>query len=131
MKDAIYRLRDAVKITWDKSKMEDSFREMHQSNSDLQQLGEQVRKIQESSSRRPKEDALKAQLPQEYADFGAIRRASKAFHTALSNAWTQDNGYSLITAPRHEVRFFLDAKVSDSVCMNMVVVCPGHEAANR
>lgn len=116
-----------MKITWNKTKLEEFLEELHESNGDLQRLGEQTRKIKEITSERFAVSDLKKQLPQEYADFGMVRRASKAFHNALANAWSaQDHSCPSRTSGRHDVRFFLDTKVLNSVSMDLVVVCPGH-----
>lgn len=116
-----------MKITWNKSKLEESMEELHESNGDLQRLGEQMRKIKKITSEKTAVSDLKKQLPQEYADFGMVRRASKAFHNALANAWSaKSHDCPPRTAGRHDVRFFLDTKVLDSVSMELVVVCPGH-----
>ncbi|KAK6207397.1 hypothetical protein LQW54_007226 [Pestalotiopsis sp. IQ-011] len=102
--------------------LEESMEELHESNGDLQRLGEQMRKIKEITSEKIAVSDLKKQLPHEYAEFGMVRRASKAFHNALANAWSAKSHDGPPRTPgRHDVRFFLDTKVLDSVSMDMVV----------
>ncbi|KAF7540823.1 hypothetical protein G7054_g1050 [Neopestalotiopsis clavispora] len=125
--ETIYRVRDRVKIALNKTRLDKSLDELKESNGNLQRLGKQMRKIKEITSEIPIIDGLKKQLPQEYADFGMVRRASKAFHSALASAWSsQADTCQRLAVSQHNVRFFLDTKVLDSVSMDLVVVCPGH-----
>jgi hypothetical protein len=129
LKETIYRMRDKLKITWNKTAIEESLDELNKCNGDLQHLGEQMRKINKITSERTAINVRQKQLPQEFADFGLVRRASRAFHDALANAFSaRSDTWQHLPARQHNVQMFLDAKVSDSVYMDLVMVCPGHVA---
>lgn len=62
LRETIHRLRDRIKITWNKSKFEESMEQLHESNGDLQRLGEQMRKIKEITSEKTAVSDLNKQL---------------------------------------------------------------------
>ncbi|KAI0124063.1 hypothetical protein BJ170DRAFT_638028 [Xylariales sp. AK1849] len=130
LKDTVCRLRNAAKIAWDKSKFETCIKELRDSNQDLRRLREQMCELQKPNTRTYSDKVLCSQLPPEYANFGIIKRASRAFHYALVNTWSKPTDDETIKLSHHDVRLFLDAKVVDGVCMDVAVVCYGHDGGS-
>ncbi|KAF7533775.1 hypothetical protein G7054_g6785 [Neopestalotiopsis clavispora] len=119
LKDTVRRLRSILKITWDKSKFESSYSDLRNYNNDLRHLRQQASEINDL---KPPLRDIRKQLNPEYGSYGAIRRASKALHCALANSWS-DVPIEL----RHSVKLFIDAKVEEQVCMDVAVLCHGHD----
>ncbi|KAI0385073.1 hypothetical protein F5Y04DRAFT_204856 [Hypomontagnella monticulosa] len=127
-KDTIRRLRNKVKITWDKDKLDGYVKDLRDSNHDLKRLREQADelhtpRIQSTPLNRPKK------LAQEYGDFRTIRRASKALHDALTVAWSRTIAVEQAANILHNVKLFADAKVKDQVHMEIALQCYGHDPA--
>ncbi|KAI2637899.1 hypothetical protein GGS26DRAFT_432189 [Hypomontagnella submonticulosa] len=127
LKDTIRRLRNKVKIAWDKDKFDGYIKDLRDSNHDLKRLREQADELQKPKTQstplnRPKK------LAQEYGNFRTIRRASKALYNALTVSWlrasaTGRHDVNLL----HNVKLFADAKVREQVHMDIALVCYGHD----
>jgi hypothetical protein len=122
MKDAVRRLRDGIKVAWDKSKIDASITSLRSSNDDLRRLRQQAIELQKPVTQLKD---TKKRVAQEYVEYKLIRRASKALHAALSTAWSSRVASCAGDTVRHDVKLFVDAKVKDGVLMNMTVLCFG------
>ncbi|ETS81699.1 hypothetical protein PFICI_06701 [Pestalotiopsis fici W106-1] len=121
LKDAVRRLRSSLKIAWDKSKFESSYTDLRNYNDDLRRLRNQASEIRDLKM--PARE-IRKQSSLEYGSYGFIRSASKALHGAFENTWS-DGPIGL----RHSVKMFIDAKVEEQVCMDVAVLCHGHNPA--
>ncbi|KAI3553329.1 hypothetical protein CABS03_12696 [Colletotrichum abscissum] len=91
---------------------------------------------QRSELRRNKNELIATKQPpgklsQEYGHIGQVRRASKAFHEALAEAWSTSSTSTEVLGMRHTVRLFLDTTVKDDVQMHVAISCMGHELTDR
>ncbi|KAF3012347.1 hypothetical protein E8E14_005597 [Neopestalotiopsis sp. 37M] len=128
-REVFQRFRDKLAVTRKKPQLEVSLEKLARSNGNLKGLGEQARKIQEIIAKKTIIQGSKKAPAREIADFGLIRRASNAFYLALSHAWSfQNDGRRHLESHRHDVRFFLNTKVVDSVSMELLVACPSQVA---
>ncbi|KAK3682257.1 hypothetical protein B0T22DRAFT_501726 [Podospora appendiculata] len=105
------KLRKRAKITLEKSN--DSLRRLRGQVDELQKPQKQT-----ATTMSTKCPERKGQLPAEFEGFGAIRRASKALHEALSAAWSSPQ-------LRHSVRLFLNARAAQDVQMEVAIMCYG------
>ncbi|KAK3390129.1 hypothetical protein B0H63DRAFT_507537 [Podospora didyma] len=139
IKDAVKRLRDRMKIAFDKSKFDQWVTELRSSNNDLKLLREQasdlgkpkattaaIANIATTSTTNPC-NAIRCsgrqRLPPEFSSYSATRRASQALYDALWAAWsTQDAAHF-----RHLVKLFLETKTDEGVQLNLVISCLGQD----
>ncbi|KAL8383144.1 hypothetical protein RB595_006754 [Gaeumannomyces hyphopodioides] len=146
-KDAIRRLRDRVKVTWNKSEVEKSIEDLRDSIKTLRCLREQATEL--SVNARPcggltgasrdgtvgqrdsmagSHTGLNPEQRTEYGQYGPVRRASKAFHKALALAWSgAPESMQTVRPTRHSVKLFLDARADGDVQMDVAVICYGHD----
>lgn len=82
LKSAIYRVRDSVKIAFDKSTYDANLSKLRERNSDLIALRSQIREFQKNRKDLARSSAMA--LPSHYE---SIHSASKTLHEALSGAW--------------------------------------------
>jgi len=80
LKSAIYRVRDSVKIAFDKSTYDENLSKLRERNSDLIALRSQIREFHKNR----KDLASSSVTTQHYE---AVNSASKTLHKALSDAW--------------------------------------------
>lgn len=128
MKDAVRRLRNRVKITFNNSKFEEEIKNLRELNDDLRRLREQEMEIKD-----PKTHANVA-LPQrpmhldsEFGSIGKIRRASKSLHQALAAAWLESIDSTLPGSIRHNVKLSVDTNIAGEGRMEIVISCYGHD----
>ncbi|KAJ0120488.1 hypothetical protein J7T55_015217 [Diaporthe amygdali] len=126
LKDTIRRVREKVKITWDKTRFENEIRNLRELNDDLRCLREQAAEIKEPVLRNASCSRPAQQLSQEYGSISKVRRASKAFHQALATAWLKELSEARVEEMRHDVKLKLHTRVEDNVQMEVMIVCYGH-----
>ncbi|KAI1860684.1 uncharacterized protein JN550_011409 [Neoarthrinium moseri] len=126
LKDAVRRLRDRVKITWNKSNFDSSIADLRSFNDDLRRLREQAEELQKP---RKQLESTHTRLKPEYGSYGTVRRASRAVHLALAMAWSKPARSCSAASLRHKVKLFIDAKVEDQVHMDMALLCYGHDSS--
>lgn len=135
IRGAVKRLRDRVKIAFDKSKLTQLISDLRSSNSDLKQLRKQTYalnnvKTEGLATVNSSGTALvgrQNRLPSEFSSYGATRRAAQGLYDALWTAWsTQD-----ATHFRHLAKLFLqtDMKVHDGVYLNLMISCLRQDGA--
>ncbi|EHK19014.1 uncharacterized protein TRIVIDRAFT_158130 [Trichoderma virens Gv29-8] len=128
LKDSIRKLRKRVTITFEKKNFEDQINVLEKSNSSLRRLRKQVGELQPRQSYTAKKPGARAgRLPLEFGAYGAIRRASKALHEALTTTWSSTQTPHL----RHFVKLFLDAKAETDVQMEIAILCYGAQLHQR
>ncbi|KAF3004554.1 hypothetical protein E8E14_003135 [Neopestalotiopsis sp. 37M] len=120
LKDAVRRFRSSLKITWDKSEFESSLTDLRNYNDDLRCLRQQASEMKKS---KVPEQNIRKQTNAEYRNYGIIRRASSAVHYAFANSWSD-----VPTGLKHSVNMFIDAKIEKQVCMDVAIMCYGHDA---
>lgn len=147
MKDTIRRLRDRVKVAWNKSEFENGIKDLRDSIKTLRCLREQATEL--SVNARPcgrltgasrdstigqrdsmagSHAGLNPEQRIEYGQYGPVRRASRAFHKALALVWSKAPETMQTARPtRHSVKLFLDARADGDVQMDVAVICYGHD----
>lgn len=131
LKDAVRRLRTRIRVAYDESKFEQGIVDLRASNDDLKRLREQAHELNKPRVAVYSSQKLQKRLHQEYGQLRTIREASKAFHGALTAAWSRSLDSGTSEELRHTVRLLLDARVKDDVCMNVVISCFGHDFHSR
>lgn len=126
LKETVRRLRNKLKIIWDKTKFEEEIKSLRDLNDDLRRLREQEAEIKEPVLRTTSCARPAPQLSQEYGSIGKVRRASKAFHQALAAAWLKEISELQVEEVRHNVKLKLHTRVQDEVQMEVVIACYGH-----
>lgn len=126
LKDTIRRVRKKVKITWNKSSIDEQIKILRDLNDDLRNLRQQAAEIQQPVPRNKSCMRVAQQLSQEYGSIGKVRRASHAFHQALGGAWLKDVSKKHLEEVRHNVKLMLDTQVKDEVKMEVIIACYGH-----
>lgn len=126
LQDTVRRVRKRVKITWNKSSLDEKINILRELNNDLRRLREQATEIKEPVLRNKACVRATQQLSQEYGSIGKVRRASKAFHQALAAAWLKQISKTQHGEVRHNVKLKLDTQVRDEVKMEVVIACYGH-----
>jgi hypothetical protein len=122
MKEAMRKLKKRVRITFEKERFEKRIVALEKSNDNLRRLREQVSELQkpQQGSGAPRRECLgQGRLPVEFTKFGAIRRASRSLHGALSNSWSGTSNTQL----SHSVRLFLAADAPGEVLMEVAILC--------
>ncbi|KAL7948552.1 hypothetical protein V8C42DRAFT_314821 [Trichoderma barbatum] len=128
LKESIRKLGKRVTITFEKKNFEDQIAILEKSNSGLRRLREQVSELQKPLSCTAKKAYARAgRLPLEFGTYGAIRRASKALHEALTTTWSNTQAPHL----KHFVKLFLDAKAETDVQMEIAILCYGAQLQQR
>ncbi|KAI8946788.1 hypothetical protein F4801DRAFT_563256 [Xylaria longipes] len=123
MRDAVRHLRDRTKVAWDKTKIDASIENLRSSNEDLRRIRQQAIELQTPTTQLRD---MQKHVSQEYSEYRMIRRASKALHAALATAWSGPDASCFGNKARHDVKLFVDAKVSNGVQMDMTVLCNSH-----
>ncbi|KAK1671439.1 hypothetical protein BDP55DRAFT_560506 [Colletotrichum godetiae] len=131
LKDAVRRLRGRVKITLDESKFEKHIQDLRASIDDLKRIREQRSELKRHQNELVATKPPRGKLSQEYGHISQVRRASRAFHEALAQAWSTKSASAEVLDMRHTVRLFLDTTVKDDVQMHVAISCMGHEHADR
>ncbi|KAK1543818.1 hypothetical protein CPAR01_04451 [Colletotrichum paranaense] len=131
LKDAVRRLRGRVKISLDESRFEKHIQDLRSSIDDLKRIREQRSELRRNKNELTAAKPKRGKLSQEYGHIGQVRRASKAFHEALAEAWSTSSTSSEVLGMRHTVRLFLDTTVKDDVQMHVAISCMGHELSDR
>lgn len=128
IKDTVRRVRKKAKLTWNKASFEEQIKSLRDLNDDLRRLREQAAEIKEPILRSTASVRPAHQLTQdsEYVSIGKVRRASKAFHQALTAAWLTGVPKTRPQEVRHNVKLKLDAQVREAVKMEIVIACYGH-----
>ncbi|RMI93879.1 hypothetical protein CDV36_016520, partial [Fusarium kuroshium] len=126
LKDAVRRLRKRVKISYDESKFKQHIQDLRVSIDDLKRLREQAHELHISGTPEIPNQAREKRPVPGYSQFRAIRQASKALHAALMSAWSGTTVSGSAIEMRHTVRLFIDTRVQEDVCMNVVISCSGH-----
>ncbi|KXH30991.1 hypothetical protein CNYM01_11381 [Colletotrichum nymphaeae SA-01] len=98
---------------------------------DLKRIREQRSELRRNNNELIATKPLRGKLSQEYGHIGQVRRASKAFHEALAEAWSTSSTSTEVLGMRHTVRLFLDTTVKDDVQMHVAISCMGHELTDR
>ncbi|KAI0184989.1 hypothetical protein EV127DRAFT_349207 [Xylaria flabelliformis] len=120
MKDAVLRLRERVRVAWDKTKIDASIANLRNSNEDLRRLRQQAVELQTPATQ-PR--SVQKHTSQEYSEYRTIRRASKALHAALTTAWSDPAAPCFGNEASHDVKLFANARVKDGVQMDMTMLC--------
>lgn len=126
IKDAVRRVRNKAKITWNKTSVEEQIEVLKDLNGYLRDLRNQAAEIKEPILRSTAYVRPVHQPSQEYGSIGKVRKASKAFHQALAAVWLKDNSETQPQEVRHHVKLKLDTEVQDAVKMEVVIACSGH-----
>jgi hypothetical protein len=116
------KLKKRVSITLEKEKFEKQISALEKSNDSLRRLRQQVCELQQppAGSSRSRSGCLgTGQLPVDFSKFGAIRRASKSLHEALSTSWSSTSKPQL----SHSVCLFLTADAPGEVQMEVAISC--------
>ncbi|KAF4474658.1 hypothetical protein FAGAP_12779 [Fusarium agapanthi] len=127
LKDTVKRVRDRMKIAFDKSKFDKWTSDLRNSNNDLCLLRKQVDELCKPRARtsvtgRSYDPGRQMHKSGHYKD---SRKASQALHDALCAAWsTPDAAYF-----RHSVRLFLETKDDDVTQMDLAISCFGQETS--
>ncbi|KAF5575531.1 hypothetical protein FPCIR_13107 [Fusarium pseudocircinatum] len=127
LKDTVKRVRDRMKIAFDKSKFDKWTSDLRSSNNDLCLLRKQVDELCKPRARssvvgRNCDPRRPMNKSGHYRD---ARKASQALHDALCAAWsTPDAAYF-----RHSVRLFLETKDDDVTQMDLAISCLDQEAS--
>lgn len=114
------RLRDGVRISFDKEKYQKLIRELRDAVTDLKTLREQAAEKQKAKKQPTSGRCAWKPPAKEFGSYSTIRRASKALHEALVTAWSSSN------ASQHLVGLFVDARVEEEVLMDLIILCIGH-----
>jgi len=129
-KDAVKRLKDKVRITFDKSKFSQLISDLRNSNNDLKLLREQAAELCKGAS---DPDLLRIatvpatstpaitqrRLPPEFSSYSATRRAAQALYDALWAAWSTQDAARF----RHWAKLFLETKTENGVYLNLILSC--------
>lgn len=126
LKMTVRRVRKKVKITFNKPRFEEQINNLRELNDDLRRLREQAAEIKQPILRNTACVQPVHQLSQEYGSIVKVRRASKAFHQALTAAWSESNPRTQLEEVRHSVKLKLDTQVLDNVKMEVAIACYGH-----
>ncbi|KAF5974208.1 hypothetical protein FCOIX_8414 [Fusarium coicis] len=127
LKDTVKRVRDRMKIAFEKSKFDKWTSDLRNSNNDLCLLRKQVGELckpraRTSVVRRSCDPRRPMYKTGHYRD---ARKASQALHDALCAAWsTPDAAYF-----RHSVRLFLETKDDDTTQVDLAISCLEQEAS--
>ncbi|KAG4274723.1 hypothetical protein FPRO04_09087 [Fusarium proliferatum] len=127
LKDTVKRVRDRMKIAFDKSKFEKWTSDLRNSNNDLCLLRKQVDELRKPRARTSVagRGCDPRRLMHKSGHYGDARKASQALHDALCAAWsTPDAAYF-----RHSVRLFLETKDDDVTQMDLAISCLDQEAS--
>lgn len=131
LKDAVRRLRGRMKISLDESRFEKHVQDLRASIDDLKRIREQRSELRRNNNELIATKSPRGKLSQEYGHIGQVRRASKAFHEALAEAWSTSSTSTDVLGMRHTVRLFLDTTVKEDVQMHVAISCMGHELTDR
>ncbi|KAK1640673.1 hypothetical protein BDP81DRAFT_509859 [Colletotrichum phormii] len=123
LKYAVRRLRGRVKTTLDESKFEKHFQDLRASIEDLKCIREQRSELKRNMNELTGTKPPRGKLSQEYGHISQVRRASRAFHEALVEAWSTQSASAEVLDMRHTVRLFLDTTVKDDVQMHVAISC--------
>ncbi|KAH7232464.1 hypothetical protein B0J15DRAFT_409110 [Fusarium solani] len=126
LKDTVKRVRDRMKIIFDKSKFDKWTGDLRDSNNDLNLLRKQVDELCKPRARTSVagRSSSPRRLMHKFSNYRDTRKASQALHDALCTAWsTPDAAYF-----RHSVRLFLETKDDDVIQMDLAISCLGQEA---
>lgn len=127
IKDAVKRLRDKVRIAFDKSKFSQLISDLRSSNNDLRLLREQAAELCKSDPELLKiatapattQSVTQRRLPPEFGSYSTTRKAAQALYDALWAAWsTQDAAHF-----RHWAKLFLETRTEDGVYLNLILSC--------
>ncbi|RSL76653.1 hypothetical protein CEP51_009764 [Fusarium floridanum] len=115
-----------VKISYDESKFKQHIQDLRVSIDDLKRLREQAHELHKSGTPEIPNPAREKRPVPGNSQFRVIRQASKALHAALMSAWSGTTVSGSTIETRHTVRLFIDTRVQEDVCMNVVISCSGH-----
>lgn len=118
-----------MKVAWNKENLDEHLKSLRQLNDDLRRIREQAAEIKQPVLRSAACAGQVQQLSKEYGSIGKVRRASKAFHQALSAAWLNEISKTQSDEVRHNVKVKIDAEVGDEVKMGVVIACHGHSCS--
>lgn len=113
MRAAIKRLRNATKISLDKSKYEKSLSSLRNWNSELSQLRGHISAFQQNRSSTNKGRGYTF-LP---SHFASIRSVSQNLHEALSSAWCCND----LTHGGHYAKLYVEAEVKAEVRLDLAI----------
>ncbi|PVH71685.1 hypothetical protein DL98DRAFT_503310 [Cadophora sp. DSE1049] len=116
VKSTLKRVRDGVKVAFNKTKYDEAIDDLRNSNIDLKGLREQINEL-----RQPRQcDAARSRalIPKQLGSLNKTRRASKALYEALIQAWSCSEPSHL----HHLVKLFVDTEsVEADVQMNLAI----------
>ncbi|KAF2005194.1 hypothetical protein P154DRAFT_354315 [Amniculicola lignicola CBS 123094] len=115
IKVAARRLRNAIKMTFDKSKYLESLSSLRDRNTELTQIRSHLAIFSQQKTCSDGWCIAKKPLP---AHINSIRTASKQLHEALSSNWCCSN-----PTARHSARICIDAKVEAGVRVDLAISC--------
>ncbi|KAK1494216.1 hypothetical protein CTAM01_09097 [Colletotrichum tamarilloi] len=113
------------------AEFEKHIQDLRASIDDLKRIREQRSELRRNKNELIATKQPPGKLSQEYGHIGQVRRASKAFHEALAEAWSTSSTSTEVLGMRHTVRLFLDTTVKDDVQMHVAISCMGHELTDR
>ncbi|RYC56811.1 hypothetical protein CHU98_g9403 [Xylaria longipes] len=118
-----YLSNSRVPDQWWLTDIDASIENLRSSNEDLRRIRQQAIELQTPTTQLRD---MQKHVSQEYSEYRMIRRASKALHAALATAWSGPDASCFGNKARHDVKLFVDAKVSNGVQMDMTVLCNSH-----
>lgn len=131
LKNSVRRLRQRLKITWNKAQLEDQIQSLRDSNDDLSRLRRQVAELQSTGQASSIASCCVQQMSSEYLDIGRVNKASLALYQALNTAWVACYKSTPAGQLRHTVKLFLDTQVKEDVHMDVGILCQGHQFPHR
>ena len=117
----IRRLRNSIKVPFQKSRFEKSLSDLRDRNSELCQLRSHLRDFQSQRTHPAGTSVARKTLP---SHITAIQQASQKLHEALSNAWCCSD----LAHMRHFAKLCLDAEVQAGVRLKLAISCQGKES---
>ncbi|KAK7909079.1 hypothetical protein PG985_014957 [Apiospora marii] len=127
LRDTVRRLRKRIKVALNKTALEEKITQLRNLNNDMRLLRDQSKELH-----KPAKQAVQVQeyIDDEYEEYGAVRRSSKALHLALATAWLQQPE-ACGAGSEHSARLFINAKVlvNNTADMSMAIMCFGHKGS--
>ncbi|OCL08618.1 hypothetical protein AOQ84DRAFT_406347 [Glonium stellatum] len=124
LKAAIRRLRNSIKITFKKSKYEESLSNLRNQNIQLGQLRSHLRDFKDQKTCSADTCIRRRTLPSQIT---AVQQASHKLYEALSNAWCCGN----LAHAEHYAKICLDAEVHAGVRLDLAILCHEKESDNH
>lgn len=126
LKATIYRVRNSMKVVFDKERYERHLIELRESNMDLYTFRMQLTEILERESGTFRQSRYRKRLPRHYF---SVQKVSQTLHKALSIAWKcQSSGHDT-----HYGKICVEAQVQDMVRLDLALsykLCQSSNSSN-